>query len=175
MSERVVVGYVVKAHGVKGELRVRTDSAVVLGAKELFLGDQHVAWKIRHARRERDDLLIELHGVDDRNAADALRGQTVSLLRSELPEPDDDEVYVTDLIGCQVVDLAGTVLGSVRSSYFGGAHELLDVVDSTGREFLLPFVDGIVVEVDVQGRRVVCDPPPGLVDLEQPQKRADER
>jgi 16S rRNA processing protein RimM len=163
-DERVQIGFVARAHGVRGALRVRADSDVLLDLDEVWLDGRRV--KIVARQRERKDFLIQIEGVTDRDQADALRGAAVEVRRADLPAPADDEVYVADQVGCQVFDGGGARLGEVVETFFSGAHELLSVRDGE-REFLLPFVDGIVTEVDVAGRRIVCAPPEGLVDLER--------
>jgi 16S rRNA processing protein RimM len=166
-NERVQIGFVQRAHGVRGAVRVRADSDALLELDELWLDERHV--RIVSVQREREGFLVQVEGVTDRDQAEALRGAAVLVERDRLPAPAEDEVYVADLIGCRVLDTAGVALGEVVDTFFSGAHELLTVRDGE-REFLLPFVDTIVTEVDVAGRRIVCDPPEGLVDLGRPER-----
>jgi 16S rRNA processing protein RimM len=114
---------------------------------------------------ERADWLVKLAGVDDRDAAEALRGQPLSVLRDELPPAGDDELYVADLIGCRVLDGQGRLLGEVKGSFDSGAYEVLEIAGE--HDFLLPFCDGIVTAVDVAARTITCDPPPGLINLDE--------
>jgi 16S rRNA processing protein RimM len=160
---RLVIGTVSRAHGVKGMIRV-VGSESLLDLSRLFVGGREFA--VERAQAERGDALVKLRGVDDRDAAEALRGQRVEAERDDLPAPSGGEVYVSDLIGCQVFDVAGARLGEVRGSFPGGGHEVLEV-DGGERAFLLPLVDAIVREVDVAARRIVCDPPVGLIDLDK--------
>ena len=169
--KRVLLGHVVKAHGIKGALRVRPHSGdaqstarSLLTAGELFLDEDR--WRITRARPDKDELIIELDGVGDRNLAEALRGRGVFVDRDHLPAPSDDEVYLDDLVGCEVVDTHGRALGRVRGSFHNGAHEIL-MVDSARGERLLPYVPAMVVELDLAARRLVYDPPPGLLDLDE--------
>jgi 16S rRNA processing protein RimM len=161
--ERVQIGRVLRAHGVRGLVRVRA-GAVLAGLKSLFLDGKE--YKIERATPERGDFLVQLAGVTDRTQADALRGRSVEVARGELPPLADDELYVSDLVGCRVFDARGALLGEVRDVFHSGAHEVL-VVAREGGEFMLPLVDAMVTEVDLPARRVVCDPPPGLVDLDE--------
>jgi 16S rRNA processing protein RimM len=162
-DDKVQIGFVLRAHGVRGALRVRGDGEVLLSAERVWLGER--AFDVRRAQRERGEFLVELEGVRDRDAAEALKGAPVFVARDALPPPSEDEVYVADLLGCAVFDLGGRRLGEVVAASSNGAQELLTV--SGHREWLLPFVDGIVTEVDVAARRIVCDPPPGLIDLDE--------
>jgi len=160
---RLVVGTVSRAHGVRGLVRV-VGSDALLTLSRVWIGGREFA--VEHVTPERGDALLQLRGVGDRDAAEALRGQRVEALKEDLPAPGDDEIYAADLVGCAVFDVAGARLGEVRSSFPGGGHEVLEVAGGA-REFLLPLVDAIVKEVDIAGRRIVCDPPEGLIDLDE--------
>jgi 16S rRNA processing protein RimM len=165
-NETIDVGYVLRAHGVRGIVRIKT--AVDLSAlDELWLGE--VRFAVRHASRDKADWLVTLEGVVDRDAADALRGKKLRLPR-EAVTVADDELLVADLVGCTVLDVAGKTLGEVTGSFDSGAHEVLEVrppAGSGGKDFMLPFIDEFIREVDTDGKRIVCDPPPGLVDLDE--------
>jgi 16S rRNA processing protein RimM len=154
------VGVILRAHGIRGELRVRVESDSLSTLERVYIaGREH---RVVRVRPDKEDLLIQLEGIADRNAAEALRGQTIHAPREDLPPPDPGEHYVADLIGCKVYDSAGRFLGEVTGSFFSGAHETLEVKGE--REFLLPFIAPIVTQVDVAARRIVCDPPPGLIE-----------
>ena len=161
---KVVIGAVLRAHGVRGWARIRAGSDAVLHLDRLFVGGR--AYPIEGIQAERGDFLVKLAGVSDRDAADALRGQVVEIPKDELPPPGDGEVYAADLIGCQVFDPDGRALGEVKGSFPGGGHEVLEVGGGE-REFMVPLVEPIVREVDVAARRIVIDPPEGLLDLDQ--------
>jgi 16S rRNA processing protein RimM len=152
-----------RAHGVRGMLRVRSTSPAWTALRHIWVGEREQ--EVVQVQPERGDWLVKLAGVDDRDAAEALRGAPVLAPREALPPAADDEVYVADLIGCRVVDSAGRELGEVAGSFDGGAYEVLEVRGA--RDFLLPFTDGVVTAVDVEARLIRCDPPPGLIDLDE--------
>jgi 16S rRNA processing protein RimM len=163
-NELLAVGFVVRAHGVRGVVRVRA-AANLAGLDALWLDDARYA--VRHASRDKEEWLVTLEGVADRDAADALRGRTVRIPRDAV-ELADDELLVADLVGCTVVDVAGTAIGEVTGSFDSGAHEVLELrAAADGREILLPLVDAFVVSIDVAEKRIVYDPPEGLLDLER--------
>src|SRR5690606_29759144 len=98
-----------------------------------------------------------LSGVSTREQAEALRGTTLWAPREALPTLPDDEFYHTDLIGLEVFDTGGQLLGRVRAIYDHGAGDILEV---TGRELLLlPFTRAIVPTVDLKAGRIIADPP----------------
>jgi 16S rRNA processing protein RimM len=161
-NERLDVGFVLRAHGVRGVVRVR-GAADLAAADAVWLDGERFA--VRHASRDKDEWLLTLDGVTTREAAEALRGRQVALPRDAVPV-GDDELLVADLVGCTVVDVEGTTLGEVTGSFYSGAHEVLEVRAPEGRELMLPFVDAFVKAVDTDGKRIVYDPPEGLLDLE---------
>ena len=108
--------------------------------------------------------LIALRGVEDRDAAAALRGREALVERSALPLPDEGEIYAADLIGCCVVDALGTERGRVIELETAGLQELLRV-RGPEREWLVPLA--LVQEIDEVARRIVVDAPDGLFDLEE--------
>lgn len=152
-----------RAHGVRGVVRVRATAD--LGAIDaVWLDGERFA--VRHASRDKDEWLVTLDGVGSRDAAEALRGSTVALPRALVPV-GDDELLVADLIGCKVLDVAGTTLGEVTGSFDSGAHEVLEVRAPDGKEFMLPLVDAFITAVDLAARTISCDPPPGLMNLDE--------
>lgn len=168
---RVVLGHVVRAHGIRGAVRVRPASGRAQGTLELlgslsklYLGGAPCA--VRRARVDKDDLLLELDTLTNRDQAEAARGQALEVDREQMPPPAEDELYLADVVGCTVVDRAGATLGRVTGSVDTGAHETLIVETSQG-ERLLPFIEPLVVAVDLETRRIVYDPPVGLLDLDQ--------
>jgi len=110
-------------------------------------------------------LVVQFESVDDREAAEALRGVRLLLPASARPVLDDpDDFYDTDLIGLAARSVDGAELGPVRDVLHAGGADYL-VLDHDGREVLVPFVRAIVPTVDMAGQVVVVDPPDGLLDL----------
>jgi 16S rRNA processing protein RimM len=159
------VGFVLRAHGVRGVVRVRAGGDSIGAVDVLSVGG--TMYDVVHVQREREDWLVKLRGVDDRDAAEALKGKPVAIAADARPDADDDEVYVADLIGCALVDGSGARLGEVTGSFDSGAHEILEAKTPAGKEFMLPFVDAMIVSIDLAAKTIVCDPPPGLIDLDE--------
>lgn len=101
-------------------------------------------------------LLAQLEGVNDRDAAETLHGHEVAVMRAELPPAETDEYYWDDLVGLEVVNLAGDVLGRVAEMLESGAHDIMRVVAGE-RERLIPFVAPIVRQVDIAAGRIEVD------------------
>jgi 16S rRNA processing protein RimM len=154
---RVPIGFVLRAHGIKGAVRVRGGDSI-LSVPHVYVADQPM--KVLRAQRDKDEFLVELAGIADRDAAEMLKGAELSVDRERLPPPSADEVYIADLVGCRVFDLAGAELGEVIAVE-PGAQDRLTIRGATTWELPYP----LVVSVDVAAKKIVCDPPEGLVDL----------
>jgi tRNA (guanine37-N1)-methyltransferase len=105
---------------------------------------------------------VRLVGVNNRAAAEALRGAQVLVEPGQVKPLARDEYFTRDLIGCRVATVAGQEVGTVRDVLESAAQPLLQVLGDAG-EVLVPMVAGIVTAVDVQARTVTVDPPPGLL------------
>jgi 16S rRNA processing protein RimM len=171
----LVVGRVVKAHGITGELvvDVRTDDPDERFTPGNLLhlkpsrggGGQDVV--VETARPHGARLLVRLRGVSDRNAADALRGNLFVVDSADLPPiGDPDEFYDHQLEGLAVRTVDGRVLGSVAEVLHTAGAELLAVRSPEGDEVLVPFVGAIVTSVSLADGVVEIDPPEGLLDLD---------
>ena len=172
----LVVGRVVKAHGVTGEVvvQVRTDDpdnrfapGTRLRARPSRDGPER-AYVIESAREHSGRLLVRLAGVAGRDAADALRGTVFVVDTEELPPIDDpDEYYDHQLEGLRVLTTAGTPVGTVAEVLHTAAGELLAVRAEGDRgEVLVPFVSAIVTAVSLEDRTIEIDPPDGLLELD---------
>jgi len=173
--ERVSLGRVIGAHGLRGELRVRLFDGTnnnLSSVPSVWLAREEGDPKAVEARvravgsGRRGEARLALEGVDSRDAAEALRGRLVQARVDQLGPLAAGEYYQYQLVGCRVEDAAGRVLGVVRGVWETGAPDVLVVEREAQRELLIPAVSGILREVDVAARRIVIDPPEGLVDFE---------
>ncbi len=169
---RLVVGRMGRAHGVRGDVfvDVRTDepeARFVVGS--LLVTDPATVGPLTVARVRwhSGKLVMGFEGFDDRDAVAVLRGVLLVIDSSELaPLDDPDEFHDHELVGLAVRTVEGAALGAVTEVIHGPAGELLVVVpEGGGTEVLVPFVREIVPTVDVAARRIVVDPPAGLLDL----------
>jgi 16S rRNA processing protein RimM len=162
-SPRILVGRFGAPHGVRGEVRVKsfTGDPLALAAYDgLSDASGARAFRIESARLVKDDMLVvRIEGVRDRTAAEALVNCDLYLPRAALPQTEDDEFYVADLIGLDVVSADGAPLGSVRDVLNYGAGDILDVLRADGASMLVPFTKAAVPHVDMAARRVTVDPP----------------
>ena len=155
------------AHGIKGEVKLKsftTDPEAVARYGPLETEDGGRVFQIEALRAARDHLVARLAGVRDRNAAEALAGMRLYVARAALPEPAADEFYHADLIGLIAEDRDGAALGTVVAIHDFGAGDLLELRPREGgNTVMLPFTSHTVPVVDIAGRRIVIDPPQGLL------------
>jgi 16S rRNA processing protein RimM len=134
---------------------------------QLCVGGSWVAYKIEASGRSGGQLTAKLSGVNDRDQAGVLRGAQIGVPRAELPQRDDKDFYRADLIGCEVVNLAGRYLGKVQHFVETPAQVLMVVrggsaapgeKESPGEhEYWVPAVPLHLRRVDLEARRVVVD------------------
>jgi 16S rRNA processing protein RimM len=165
------IGYVAGVHGLRGEIVIRlfhAASNALATLDHLLLrtpAGQDRRFAIRAVRPLGKGLAVLLDGVSTREAADALRSSTVHALTAELPELDDDEVYLEDLRGLTARDTSGRTLGTVAGFMFTNID--IAVIQTPERgELLIPILDGTIAHVDSAGRTVELELPPGLLDDE---------
>jgi 16S rRNA processing protein RimM len=159
-GERLVVGRIGRAHGLRGEMAVtfstNREERSARGAV-LYAGDRELV--ITASRPHQGRMLVRFAGVDDRTSAEALLGATLTAapLAADIGELTDGEFWVHELVGSRVVDRAGVARGSVIAVEANPAHDLL-VLDGGA---LVP----MVFVVEQRDGEVVIDPPDGLFDL----------
>ena len=166
METRVCIGAIAGAFGVRGEVRLKSftaepDDIAAYGPLETEDGTRK--FTITLAGQTKNGLVARLSGIRTKQEADALRGTKLFLDRDRLPDPDEDEFYHTDLIGMEVYDTGGTLLGRVKAVMNHGASDLLEVQGAgQSATVLLPFTRDAVPTVDLTSGRIVADPPDGL-------------
>ena len=150
-------------HGVRGEVRLQsfTQDPVAIGSYGPLAGSNGAVFTLKNVRLIKDNMLVaRVEGIANRTAAEALTHVDLSLDRAALPPPDEEEFYVADLVGLDVVTEVGETLGTILGVPNYGGGDLLEVRPTRGGESLLfPFTKEVVPTIDVAGRRVVVAPP----------------
>jgi 16S rRNA processing protein RimM len=172
-EQRIVLGEISGAHGVRGEVRVRI---AVDSADPLF--ELRSAWVGRsptdpEARRyevldctpsRNGEVRLRLEGITSREAVGSVLGRLVMAPSSVLPELPEGEFYWYELIGFRVESEAGEVVGTVREIWETGAHDVLLVEDEDGVRRLIPTAEELMKQIDVEERRIVVVDLPGLLE-----------
>ena len=157
--------------GIKGEVRITLyaqDSTNLKEGKVLLLerAEKTVSAAIKRLRYQKDRPVVKLEGIDDRNAAEEIRGMEVSIYASDLEELPEGEHYVRDLIGCRVIDTAadGREIGILRDVIQNTAQSILEVETAEGRSVLIPAVDAFLRGIDEEAGVIKVELIPGFLD-----------
>lgn len=167
-EDRVCVGAIAGAFGVRGEVRLKSFCAEpekIADYAPLWSEDGKRRFDVRLTGVVANGLAARMSGITTKEEADALKGLQLYADRDRLPSLPDDEFYHADLIGLEVLDTGGTSLGHVRAVHNHGATDLLEV-HAPGRRasVLLPFTRAAVPTVDLAAGRIIADPPEGLLE-----------
>lgn len=166
MPARICVAQIGAAHGVRGEVKLRSftaDPAAVADYGPLESEDGTLHFEIEALRHAKGHLVAQLSGIRDRAAAARLTNLRLYVARERLPPTEPDEFYHADLIGLRAEDRHGVELATIVGIHDFGAGDLLEL-RPRGRAgtVLMPFTAASVPVVDIAGGRVVIDPPPDL-------------
>lgn len=152
----LIVGEILKPQGIRGELKVKpfTDTAEDFRAfRRIFLDGAE--YKILSVRVGDGAVYLGLRGVPDRNAAELLRGKLLTLPREDAPALEEGRYYIADLLGAVVSDEAGEEIG-ILSDVRQAATDIY-TVKSGEKEIMFPAVRGVIVKIDVEGKRITVD------------------
>ena len=148
------MGRVAGNYGVRGWIRVVPYSAHP-GSLEA-----HTVWRVggatyrvEQSRVHSGNLLAKLEGIESREQALTLKGSKVALPRVALADPEAGQYYWADLVGLEVVNAQGSVLGVVQGLFSNGAHDVMELAGDKSTR-LVPFVPAVVRKVDLEGRRI---------------------
>ena len=164
--DMVLVGRITGAHGIRGEVKLRSFTAepAAIASYSPLETAAGAEIGILRVRTQKDGFIAVLKGVTDRNAAEALRGTELFVPRQRLPQADEGEVYVHDLIGLPVLLADGSKLGEIVDVADYGAGDLIDVkVEGRADTVLIPFAGQFVLQAD--GDKVVVELPEGYLDV----------
>lgn len=171
MDELVAIARTVRTRGLRGELvaEVLTDFPERFdGLKDVIAvlpsGEQRNL-KLSNAWFQKDRIVLGFEGVNSVEKAEELRDADICVAEADAVELDDGEFFDWELEGCKAINVDGTEIGTVRELMRTGAAEILVVENDEKREILIPFAESICIEVDVENKRIVVDPPEGLLEF----------
>jgi len=176
-EERVCLGVMVGAHGVRGQVKVKSyteepEDVAAFGPVSDKSGRRH--WTLQVTGQAKGVVLVRIEGVKDRDAAQALHGTELYVDRSALPALEEEETfYHADLVGLHVEDRQGRDLGRVRAVANYGAGDLLEIDGPDGKSLMLAFTKAVVPLVDIEGGRLVVELPAEEVVPPQPSAEAE--
>lgn len=171
-ADAIEVGRIADAWGVKGWFKVLSHNAsseALFAAKRWYLQPSEKGARtfsgtalltIRQVRPHSDTIVAWAQGIDERNGAEALRGARIFVPRADFPQAQDDEYYWVDLIGLEVVNREGVLLGQVRELMSTGPQTVLVLTDEQGEkpiERMIPFVSAFIDKVELPEKRITVD------------------
>jgi 16S rRNA processing protein RimM len=169
---RILLAHVAGAHGIRGELLLKTytgapEDVAAYGPLSDQAGTKQFSLKV--VRVTPKGVIARIKGVDDRNAAEALKSMALYIDRTKLPTPDEDEFYHTDLVGLTAVGIDGTDLGIIDRVLDFGAGTILEVkLTGQSKTELVPFTKACVPTVDLSGGRVTVIIPETVLGEDEP-------
>lgn len=171
MTEKMFkVGKIVNTHGIRGDVKVVriTDFAerFELG-NTLYVvkeGEQPIQLTIDRHRVHKGFDIIHFSGYDNINDIESFKGSFLKIAEEQLTNLAEGEYYYHEIIGCTVYDVQGDKIGNVTEILSPGANDVWVVKRAQGKDVLIPYIDDIIVEIDIEQKKIVIDPLEGLLD-----------
>lgn len=165
--EFLAVGRIVRPHGLRGGLVVESSGALLAGLNKgdtVLVGDERKEVVIEYVRPHQGRYLVALRDVHDRAESEALRGLDIYLPLARAKPLDGRTFYHWQIVGVAVETTEGRMLGRVSEIIETGANDVYVVQDDDGSEHLIPAIESVIVQVDVDAGRMLVRPMPGLLD-----------
>lgn len=166
-QDLICVGAIAGAYGVRGEVRVKSYCAApedIETYRPLYTEDGSRTFNLALLHQVKNGFAARIAEITTKEEADEMRGLSLFAARDQLPSLPDDEFYHADLIGVEVYDTGGTLLGRVKTVQNHGADDLLELqLKGTSATTFLPFTKAAVPTVDLASGRIVADPPHGVL------------
>lgn len=169
-SEPVLLGKVVATHGIKGQLRISVYSGefeTILSLRSLMLkgpDGRMETFEVAASSVHRKKLLVSLKGYGSIDQVLHLLGRDLYTTRGQMPELTEGEFYWCDLLGLTVMTEGGELLGQLADIIATGSNDVY-VVKNEGREYLIPALEDVILDVDLDNGKMTVSPPEGLLDL----------
>ena len=170
--DMVLVGVIVGAHGIKGEVKLKsfTSEPLSIGRYGILQSASGQQFEIAKLKAAKEDFIASLKGVADRNEAETLKGTELFVAREKLPKLKTHETYAHDLIGLDVLLDDGSKLGKLVGMPNYGAGDLLEVaVNGSSETVLIPFTSHFVPQNDFTSGKIVVNLPEGYLDSGEPE------
>lgn len=165
MLKRFKLGQIVNAVGLKGESKVYPYTDYKERFEELdSLYIENTLYNIEKVRYMGEMAIVKFEGVSDRNAAEALKGKYLYVDRENARELDEDEYFIPDLIGLEIKDEKGGVIGKLSDVIQNAAHDVYEIEMPDGRKFMIPAVGEFVLDVDMDSRVMTVRLIEGMID-----------
>lgn len=170
VDECFQLGYVIKNHGLKGEVNIQLDVDYPdeyrnLESVFVEINEKLVPFFITNIQIRGDKAVVKFEDVDDLASADPLKSKALFLPLSVLPKLGQDQFYYHDIIGYKIIDQDGFIIGDIADVYTSSRQDLFAVKSKDDKEVLIPVIDEIIVEVNHKERQLKVNLPDGLLDI----------
>ncbi|GAA0784869.1 ribosome maturation factor RimM [Roseibium denhamense] len=176
-TSKVLMARIGAAHGIRGEVRVKAFGDDPLSFADygiLTTKDGSRSFEVDRARVQKTVVITKFKAINDRNQAEELNGLELFISRDQLPEPDEDEFYYSDLNGLAVTETDGSEIGKVVAVQDFGAGDLLEIRPMRGKTFYVPFTREFVPKVDVQSGTLTVSLPDDYLSDDESGRSSDE-
>lgn len=169
MDELVAIARIARPRGIRGELvaEILTDFPErfegLENAMAVFPSGDRRELKIQNAWFQNERIVLKFEGIESIEAGEELRGAEICVGESDAVELEEGEFFDWQLEGCTAVTVEGGTLGTVKEVMRTGGTEVLVIAGE--KEYLVPFAESICTEVDIENKRILIDPPEGLLEF----------
>ena len=169
--EKILIGKVTSPVGLKGEVKVYNYSdrtQIYEETEEIIVGD--TPRKLQRMRQQKNMLIIKFSGIENRDDAESIRNAQLFVTADDLPELDEGEIYIRDLIGMEVIEEKKDPehtenIGTVSDVTVGEFQDILKVTTPEGREVMIPAVEPMIIRIDEEEKIIFVDLPEGLLEI----------
>lgn len=164
------IGKIINTHGIKGEVKVKQitdfEERFTKGSTVYLINqdEQQLELVIDGYRTQQDILLIHFTGYDSIDSVEGFKGSLLKINAEQLTDLKEHEFYYYEIIGCIVFTIDGEEIGKVDSILSPGANDVWVVKDSDKKEILIPYIEDVVKQVDIENKRIVIEPIEGLLE-----------
>ena len=163
--EKILIGKIVSAVGLKGEVKVYNYSDrpdIYEETESIYVDD--VLMRVKSVRTQKNMIILGLEGIEDRDAAEKARGSELFVTEDDLPELPEGEYYIRDLMGMEAVLEDGSCLGVVTDVIQNTAQDIFEIKTDEGKQVLIPNVPEFVLDIDLETRRIKLHIIDGMVE-----------
>lgn len=167
MDKLLEIGKIVNTHGLRGEVKIQPwcdDAEVFEDIDYIIIDDKE--YDILGVKYHKNSVILKLSGITDINEAEKYRNKTVFVTREMLGELPCGTYYICDLLGCSVKTVSERFLGKIDDVIKTGSNDVYSVRDENGKQFLIPVIDDVIKDVDIENKTVIIEPLKGLIDDE---------
>ncbi len=168
--DNLEVGKIVNTHGLKGDVKVLawTDSPDVFEQISSVFTTCHGKEQmltVQYVKYQKNNLIVKFKEINSIEEAETYKGQVLFASRDALPPLEDGKYYIADLIGLEVIDEDGTILGTVSDVFSTGSNDVYEVKREGQKPLLLPGIDEVILRTDLEEKRIYVHMMEGLYDL----------